>query len=70
MGYFLDRLDLAKPQYPVNCIFNFDETCWKRSLGPTKVLGDKGSEAVKLKIVKGKKEAYTGYGCISAVGEK
>jgi hypothetical protein len=67
---FLARLRTARQEYPAERIFNFDETSWKRYLGLNKVLAEKGSEAVKLKTVIGEKESYTGYGCISAAGEK
>jgi hypothetical protein len=54
--YFLDELEKAKRKYPLNRIFNFDETCCKRYPGPPKVFAEKRSEAVKLKRGKGEKE--------------
>jgi hypothetical protein len=69
-SHFLQRLNEARREYPLDHIFNFDETCWKRFLGPKRVLAEKGTEGVKLKSEKGEKESYTGYGCISAAGNK
>jgi hypothetical protein len=66
----LHRLNHAEQQHPANRVVDFDETCWKRHLGPEKVLAEKGSEAVKLKIVNGEKETDNGHGWISAAGEK
>jgi hypothetical protein len=68
--HFLDRLRTARQEYPAERIFNFDETSWKRYVGPNKVLAEKGSEAVELKTVIGEKDSSPGYGCISAAGEK
>jgi hypothetical protein len=34
------------------------------------VVAEKGTETVKLKVPRGDKECYTGYGCLSAAGEK
>jgi hypothetical protein len=59
-----------KGTYPFNRLFNFYETYLKRYLGPHKVLAEKRSEAVKLKTGKEEKESSTGYGCISAAGQK
>jgi hypothetical protein len=67
---FLDRLSQAKHEYGSENIFNFDETCWKRSLALNQVFAEKRDEAVKLKTVKGEKKSYTGYGCISAADRK
>jgi hypothetical protein len=63
-------LNQAKREYAPEHIFNFDETCWKRLLGPNKVLAEKGTESVKLKTVKGEKESYTASGSTSAAGTK
>jgi hypothetical protein len=68
--HFLGRLNQAKREYPPEHILNFDETCWKRVLGPNKVLAEKGTESVKLKTAKGEKESYTADGCISAPATK
>jgi hypothetical protein len=67
---FNARLRTASGQYPPNRIFNFDETSWKCYLGPHKVIAEKGTATVKLNAPRGEKECYTGYGCISAAGDK
>jgi hypothetical protein len=58
-SYFLDRLKTAKNEHHIDRIFNFDDTSWKRYLGPNIVLSEKGTEAVKLKTMKGEKEDNT-----------
>jgi hypothetical protein len=54
---FLDQLNQCKSEYPLEYIFNFDETSWKRCLGPNKVFAEKGTGAVKQTTVKGEKES-------------
>jgi hypothetical protein len=67
---FKARLGAASNRYPATRIFNFDETSWKCYLGPQKVVAEKGTSVVKLNAPRGEKECYTGYGCISAAGDK
>jgi hypothetical protein len=67
---FLARLEVAHSEYPVNRIFDFDETSWRCYLGPHEMPAEKGTEAVKLKSSRGEKESYTYYGCTTALGDK
>jgi hypothetical protein len=70
VDYFRQKLHEARDRYPPNRILNFDETSWKCYLGPHKVIAERGTKTVKLHTPRGEKECYTGYGCISAAGDK
>jgi hypothetical protein len=67
---FLQRLNEIPNEYPLDLIFNMDETAWRLYLSPMKGLAEKGSESVKLCSAKGEKESFTAFGAISADGQK
>jgi hypothetical protein len=45
---FLDRLNSLSNDYPMDLVFNMDETCWRLFETRRKVLAEKGTETVKL----------------------
>ena len=67
---FLHRLDACKSEYPLHRIYNFDETCWKVIQHPKLIIGEKGTESVKLTSTMNDKVSLTAFGAISAAGEK
>jgi hypothetical protein len=63
-------LSTLAEDYPLERVFNMDETAWHLYMGPHKVLPEKGVEAVKLKTGRSEKESFSAFGAICADGSK
>jgi hypothetical protein len=63
-------LSTIPEDYPPELVFNMDETAWRLSIPPMKVVAEKGTESVKLRTAKEEKDSFTAFGAISADGQK
>jgi hypothetical protein len=70
IGRVRPPLEAARSAYPAKKILNFDETSWRTDLAPHRILAEKGTDAIKLKTVRNRKETFPGFGCIPTSGEK
>jgi hypothetical protein len=53
VDHFLGRLNSLSNDYPLELIFDMDETCWRLFQTARKVLAEKGSDTVKLESTPG-----------------
>jgi hypothetical protein len=69
VAYFLERLNSLSNDYPLDKVFNMDETCWRLFLAPQKVLAEKETETVKLRAPTSEKTSCTALVTISTSGQ-
>ena len=67
---FQDKLKIIFQKYPKERIFNMDETCWKISNTPAKVIHKIGVPTIKIQSVQNEKLTLTAIATIDANGSK